>query len=71
MKTLKNQVEDICGQENVVSNFFDTISEQISSRMNWMLGDKFTEILNLIDDNEQKRIITIDNIFTVKPLIVS
>lgn len=52
-------------QQSSFSDLFFTIAEQIASQQNWMLGETFTEILELIDDEEQKRIVTIDNIFSV------
>lgn len=62
---MKKQVEDVCTQQSNFSELFYAIGEQISSQTNWILGDKFTEVLDLIDDPKQQRIITIDNIFTV------
>lgn len=52
-------------QQSNFSELFYTISEKINSQTNWLLGDKFAVVLDLIDDHEQKQIITIDNIFTV------
>lgn len=63
--SIKKQVDDVSSQQTIISDLFYTIAEQIASQQNWMLGDKFTEILDLIDDEEQKRIVTIDNIFSV------
>lgn len=63
---LKKQVDDVCTQQSNFSELFYMIDEKINSQTNWLLGDKFAVVLDLIDDHEQRQIITIDNIFTVK-----
>lgn len=60
------RTDNVYNEQTTFSHLFYTISEQISNQMDWMLGDNFTDILDFIDDNERKRIITIDNILTVK-----
>lgn len=52
-------------QQNNFSDLFYAIAEQIASQQNWMLSDVFTDILDLIDDDEHKRIVTIDHILSV------
>lgn len=57
--------EDNVSTQFNLSGLFCTIAEEIYDQTNWMLSDKLSEILDLMDDHNQKRIITIDNIFTV------
>lgn len=47
------------------SDLFYAIAEQIASHQNWMLSDAFTDILDLIDNDEHKQIVTIDHILSV------
>ncbi|XP_055311995.1 dynein regulatory complex protein 1 homolog [Sitodiplosis mosellana] len=61
--SIKKKLDDVSTRFNFSELFF-TIGEQISSQTNWMLGDKLTKFLDLIEDHKQKRIITIDNILT-------
>lgn len=63
--SIKRQVDDVSAQQSGFSDLFHTIAEQIATQQDWMLGDEFTEILELINDEEHKRIVTIDNIFSV------
>lgn len=56
--------DNVSTQTNL-SGLLCTIAEQIYDQTNWMLSDKLGEILDLIENHSQKRIITIDNIFTV------
>lgn len=59
-------MDEVSAQQSEFSDLFYTITEQIATQQDWMLGDAFTEILELINDEEQKRIVTIDNIFSVR-----
>lgn len=52
-------------QHSNFSDLFYAIAEQIASQQNWMLGDAFTDILDLIDDDEHKQIVIIDHILSV------
>lgn len=52
-------------QHSNFSDLFYGIAEQIASQQNWMLGDAFTDILDLIDDDEHKQIVIIDHILSV------
>lgn len=64
-ESIQKQIDDVNVQQSNFSDLFYTIAEQIATQQDWMLGDGFTEILELINDEEQKRIVTIDNIFSV------
>lgn len=52
-------------QQSNFSDLFYAIAEQIASQQNWMLGDAFTDILDLIDDDQHKQIVIIDHILSV------
>lgn len=66
VQTVKMQADNVHNEQTTFSHLFYTISEQISNQMDWMLSDNLTDIFEFIDDNEHKRIITIDHILTVK-----
>lgn len=57
------------GQQNTFSDLFYTIAERIACHTNWILGENLTEMLDLINDEGHKQIITIDNIFTVQLIL--
>lgn len=52
-------------KQRYFSDLFYAIAEQIANQQNWMLSDAFTDILDLIDNDEHKQIVTIDHILTV------
>lgn len=65
-KTIKGETVAMnAGQQSNFSDLFYGIAEQIASQQNWMLGDAFTDILDLIDDDEHKQIVIIDHILSV------
>lgn len=64
-KEIKTDAETIYFNRNAFSKIFHAITEHITTQTHWILGESFTEILDPIDNDEHKRIITIDNIFTV------
>lgn len=64
-RSIKMQVDDVNIQKNSFSDLFYTIAEQIATQQNWILTDTFTEILEFVNDEEPKRIVTIGNIFSV------
>lgn len=56
---------DVYGEQNTFSDLFFTIAEQVAGQTNWILDENFTEILNLINNENDRQIITIDNVFMV------
>lgn len=52
-------------QHSNFSDLFYAIAEQIASQQNWMLSDAFTDVLDLIDNDEHKQIVIIDHILSV------
>lgn len=62
---MKKHIASGYGPKSAFSDLFHAIAEQIANHTNWILGENFAEILNFIDNEDQKQIITIDNIFTV------
>lgn len=65
IKPMKKHIASVYGPKSAFSDLFHAIAEQIANHTNWILGENFAEILNFIDNEDQKQIITIDNIFTV------
>lgn len=64
----KKQINEINLQQSNFSELFCKIAEQIANQQDWMLDETFNEILGLINDDEQKKIVTIDNIFSVNQI---
>lgn len=64
------EVDNLCIERNTISHILHIIAEHIINQDNWILGDSLTNIIANIDNNQQRHLITIDNVFAVSLLIL-
>lgn len=57
-------------ERNTISHILHIIAEHMINEDNWILGDSLTNIIANIDNNQQRHLITIDNVFAVSLLIL-